>query len=145
MVTRIFAEQMAYYQARAPEYDEWWERKGRYDRKVRQKNLARRSSLVDTYCTDGRLECFDADGCVLTQWAPPGGAFTPMALSVDTDYRLCIDDAQNSKTWIIDARSTHVLDTVDGARGHGMAVTATGDDIYLTGTPAGVRRDTRLK
>lgn len=68
-----------------------------------------------------------------------------MALSVDADYRLFIDDAQNSTTWIIDARSTHVLDTVDGARGHGMAVTATGDDIYRTGTPSGVRRYTRLK
>ena len=29
---RLLAEQQAYYRARAPEYDEWWQRRGRYDR-----------------------------------------------------------------------------------------------------------------
>jgi SAM-dependent methyltransferase len=29
---RLLAEQRAYYRARAPEYDEWWQRRGRYDR-----------------------------------------------------------------------------------------------------------------
>jgi SAM-dependent methyltransferase len=29
---RLLAEQTAYYRARAPEYDEWWQRRGRYDR-----------------------------------------------------------------------------------------------------------------
>lgn len=28
----LLAEQRAFYQARAPEYDEWWQRRGRYDR-----------------------------------------------------------------------------------------------------------------
>ena len=28
----LLAEQRAYYRARAPEYDDWWERRGRYDR-----------------------------------------------------------------------------------------------------------------
>ena len=28
----LLAEQLAYYRARAPEYDEWWLRQGRYDR-----------------------------------------------------------------------------------------------------------------
>jgi demethylmenaquinone methyltransferase/2-methoxy-6-polyprenyl-1,4-benzoquinol methylase len=27
----LLAEQRAYYRARAPEYDEWWQRRGRYD------------------------------------------------------------------------------------------------------------------
>jgi SAM-dependent methyltransferase len=27
----LLAEQRAYYQARAPEYDEWWQRRGRFD------------------------------------------------------------------------------------------------------------------
>jgi demethylmenaquinone methyltransferase/2-methoxy-6-polyprenyl-1,4-benzoquinol methylase len=27
----LFAEQRAYYRARAPEYDEWWQRRGRFD------------------------------------------------------------------------------------------------------------------
>jgi len=27
----LLSEQQAYYSARAPEYDEWWERRGRYD------------------------------------------------------------------------------------------------------------------
>jgi len=28
----LLTEQLAYYRARAPEYDEWWERRGRFDR-----------------------------------------------------------------------------------------------------------------
>jgi demethylmenaquinone methyltransferase/2-methoxy-6-polyprenyl-1,4-benzoquinol methylase len=28
----LLAEQRAFYQVRAPEYDEWWQRRGRYDR-----------------------------------------------------------------------------------------------------------------
>lgn len=28
----LLAEQRSYYRARAPEYDEWWQRRGRYDR-----------------------------------------------------------------------------------------------------------------
>ena len=28
----LLSEQRAYYRARAPEYDEWWQRRGRYDR-----------------------------------------------------------------------------------------------------------------
>ena len=27
----LFADQRAYYQARASEYDEWWQRRGRFD------------------------------------------------------------------------------------------------------------------
>jgi demethylmenaquinone methyltransferase/2-methoxy-6-polyprenyl-1,4-benzoquinol methylase len=32
MPTPLLAEQVAYYRARAHEYDEWWQRRGRYDR-----------------------------------------------------------------------------------------------------------------
>ena len=28
----LLAEQRSYYRARAPEYDEWWQRRGRFDR-----------------------------------------------------------------------------------------------------------------
>jgi hypothetical protein len=28
----LLAEQRSFYRARAPEYDEWWQRRGRYDR-----------------------------------------------------------------------------------------------------------------
>ncbi len=30
--TELLSEQAAYYRARAPEYDAWWQRTGRYDR-----------------------------------------------------------------------------------------------------------------
>ena len=32
----LLAEQRSYYRARAPEYDEWWQRQGRYDRGVEE-------------------------------------------------------------------------------------------------------------
>jgi demethylmenaquinone methyltransferase/2-methoxy-6-polyprenyl-1,4-benzoquinol methylase len=28
----LLEEQRAFYRARAPEYDQWWQRRGRYDR-----------------------------------------------------------------------------------------------------------------
>ncbi|MFT7647833.1 MAG: SAM-dependent methyltransferase [Candidatus Poriferisodalaceae bacterium] len=31
-VDEVLAEQLDYYRVRAPEYDDWWERRGRYDR-----------------------------------------------------------------------------------------------------------------
>jgi streptogramin lyase len=102
--------------------------------------VADRCGLGETKCTDGRIQIFDVDGKFLTQWTPPGGAFAPMALVVDAADRLYIDDPQNSKIWILDAKSGTILETVEGASGHGMAVPSSGDDIYLTGSGAGVRR-----
>jgi DNA-binding beta-propeller fold protein YncE len=105
--------------------------------------VADRCGLGETKCTDGRVQVFDADGKFLTQWVPPGGAFAPFAVAVDTADRLYIDDTQNSKVWILEAKSLKVLETVEGAAGHGMSVSRNGDDIYITGTTAGVRRYSR--
>jgi DNA-binding beta-propeller fold protein YncE len=81
----------------------------------------------------------------LTQWTPPGGAFAPFAVAVDVGDRLYIDDTHNSKVWILEAKSGKVLDTLDGVAGHGMAVSSSGDDIYITGSSAGVRRYSRAR
>ncbi len=105
--------------------------------------VADRCGLGETKCTDGRVQIFDTDGKFVTQWIPPGGAFTPFAVAVDTADRLYIDDTQASKIWILDAKSLKVLETVEGASGHGMGVSRSGDDIYITGTSAGVRRWSR--
>jgi hypothetical protein len=32
----LLAEQRSYYRARAPEYDEWWQRRGRFDRSEKE-------------------------------------------------------------------------------------------------------------
>jgi len=106
--------------------------------------VADRCGLGETKCTDGRIQIFDTDGNYLTQWTPPSGPFAPFAVAVDSADRLYIDDSQNLKVWILDAKSGKVLDSIDGAGGHGMAVSPTGDDIYITGSDAGVRRYTRL-
>lgn len=57
----LLAEQRAFYRARAPEYDEWWQRRGRYDRgddEVREwrQQVAR---------VEEALASFDATGDVL--------------------------------------------------------------------------------
>lgn len=105
--------------------------------------VADRCGLAETRCTDGRVQMFDGDGNFVAQWMPPGGVFAPQAVAVDAADRLYIDDTLNAKVWILDAKSAQVLETVDGAGGHGMAVSATGDDIYVTGSASGVRRYSR--
>lgn len=57
----MLAEQRAFYRARAPEYDEWWQRRGPYDRGV---ELA---AQWDTQITEieRALDAFGARGDVL--------------------------------------------------------------------------------
>jgi demethylmenaquinone methyltransferase/2-methoxy-6-polyprenyl-1,4-benzoquinol methylase len=57
----LLAEQRSYYQARAPEYDEWWQRRGRYDRGKKQ--LLEWQSQVAV--VDDALASFGATGSVL--------------------------------------------------------------------------------
>jgi hypothetical protein len=105
--------------------------------------VADRCGLGATGCNDGRVQIFDDDGGFLDQWTPPGGGpFTPMAVDIDNDDRLYIGDSQNRKIWIVEARTGNVLGTVENAQVHGMSVSSTGDDIYVS-SGNGARRYTR--
>lgn len=57
----LLADQRAFYRARAPEYDEWWERRGRYDRG--EEMAAEWDRQVGEI--DRALEAFGATGDVL--------------------------------------------------------------------------------
>jgi SAM-dependent methyltransferase len=57
----LLAEQRSYYRARAPEYDEWWQRRGRYDRGEEQLLEWQRQVAV----VDDALTSFGAKGSVL--------------------------------------------------------------------------------
>lgn len=57
----LLSEQRSYYQARAPEYDEWWQRRGRYDRGKEQLLEWERQVAV----VDDALASFGATGSVL--------------------------------------------------------------------------------
>jgi demethylmenaquinone methyltransferase/2-methoxy-6-polyprenyl-1,4-benzoquinol methylase len=57
----LLAEQRSYYRARAPEYDEWWQRRGRYDRGDEQLLEWQRQVAV----VDDALTSFGAKGSVL--------------------------------------------------------------------------------
>lgn len=57
----LLEEQRAFYRARAPEYDEWWQGRGRYDRGEEQaQEWARQVATVDA-----ALAAFDPRGDVL--------------------------------------------------------------------------------
>jgi ubiquinone/menaquinone biosynthesis C-methylase UbiE len=57
----LLAEQRAYYRARAPEYDEWWQRSGRYDRGEDERvEWDRQVAVLDQALAD-----FGATGSVL--------------------------------------------------------------------------------
>ena len=66
-------------------------------------------------------------------------------MAVDASNRFYIDDTQNTKVWILDAKTLRVLDTVDGVSGHGMTISRSGNDIYVTGGSTGVKRYSRAK
>jgi demethylmenaquinone methyltransferase/2-methoxy-6-polyprenyl-1,4-benzoquinol methylase len=55
----LLAEQRAFYRARAPEYDEWWQRRGRYNR----------AGEADRIEWQGEVDVVDA---ALTAFAPRG-------------------------------------------------------------------------
>ncbi len=57
----LLEEQRAFYRARAPEYDDWWQRRGRYDRGEAETSEWQRQVAV----VAGALESFDARGDVL--------------------------------------------------------------------------------
>ena len=57
----LLAEQRSYYQARAPEYDEWWQRRGRFDRGKEELFEWQRQVAV----ADDALTRFGATGSVL--------------------------------------------------------------------------------
>jgi ubiquinone/menaquinone biosynthesis C-methylase UbiE len=57
----LLEEQRSFYRARAPEYDEWWQRRGRYQQG--QEAIAEWDSQVATI--DSALAAFDATGNVL--------------------------------------------------------------------------------
>ncbi|HEY7257522.1 MAG TPA: class I SAM-dependent methyltransferase, partial [Gaiellales bacterium] len=54
----LLAEQRAYYRARAPEYDEWWQRRGRFDRGPESteewdRDVAQVAGALETFCATG--------------------------------------------------------------------------------------------
>lgn len=57
----LLAEQRSFYRARAPEYDDWWQRQGRYDRGEEQLFEWQRQVAV----VDDALTSFGAEGSVL--------------------------------------------------------------------------------
>ena len=57
----LLAEQRSYYRARAPEYDEWWQRRGRFERGEEQLLEWQRQVAV----VDDALTSFGAKGSVL--------------------------------------------------------------------------------
>jgi len=57
----LLAEQRSYYRARAPEYDEWWQRLGRFDRGEEEQLEWRHQVAV----VDEALASFGATGSVL--------------------------------------------------------------------------------
>lgn len=71
----LLAEQQRYYCARAPEYDEWWLRRGRYDlgeegNRVWWAEVAEAQALLDEVPLEGRvLELAGGTGCWTEQLA----------------------------------------------------------------------------
>ena len=65
----VLSEQLAYYRGRAPEYDEWWQRRGRYDRGEEETREWHRQVAS----VDAALRSFDVKGMCSNSQAEPGG------------------------------------------------------------------------
>jgi SAM-dependent methyltransferase len=82
----LLAEQRSYYRARAPEYDEWWERRGRYDRgEDRHLEWQRQVAVLDDALTS-----FEPNGSVLELAGGTGWWTERLARSAD---RLTVVDS----------------------------------------------------
>ncbi len=82
----LLEEQRAFYRARAPEYDEWWQRRGRYDKGPDQQDEWHRQVGI----VDAALASFDARGDVLELAGGTGWWTTRLAKTAD---RLTVVDA----------------------------------------------------
>ena len=76
----LLAEQRAYYRARAPEYDEWWQRRGRYDRG--DDDVAEWDRQIAV--VDAALASFGATGRVLELAGGTGWWTQRLARTADT-------------------------------------------------------------
>ena len=83
---QLLAEQRAFYRARAPEYDEWWQRRGRYGRG----DADRIEWEEEIAILDGNLAAFGANGDVLELAGGTGWWTRRLAASAD---RLTVLDA----------------------------------------------------
>ena len=83
---RLLADQAAYYRARAPEYDEWWQRSGRYDRG----DDDRRDWQAQVEEVEAALGAFGATGDVLEIAGGTGWWTERLARTAD---RLTVVDA----------------------------------------------------
>jgi demethylmenaquinone methyltransferase/2-methoxy-6-polyprenyl-1,4-benzoquinol methylase len=82
----ILAEQRLFYDRRAPEYDEWWQRRGRYDHGPEERaSWDRQVAIVEQALAD-----FDASGAVL-ELAGGTGWWTSQLLQ--TAERLTVVDS----------------------------------------------------
>jgi SAM-dependent methyltransferase len=82
----LLAEQRSYYRARAPEYDEWWQRRGRFDRGEKELLEWQRDVAV----VDEALASFGATGAVLELAGGTGWWTERLALTAD---RLTVVDS----------------------------------------------------
>jgi SAM-dependent methyltransferase len=82
----VIEEQRAFYRARAPEYDEWWQRRGRYDRGEDETREWQRQVAI----VDAALASFDATGDVLELAGGTGWWTQRLARTAD---RLTVVDA----------------------------------------------------
>jgi len=76
----LLAEQRSYYRARAPEYDEWWQRRGRFDRGEEEQLEWRRQVAV----VDDALSRFGPTGAVLELAGGTGWWTERLARSADS-------------------------------------------------------------
>ncbi len=86
----LLAEQQAYYRARAPEYDEWWQRRGRYDRGPElaeewDRQVAQVEAALETFGATGDvLEMAGGTGWWTARLARTAGRLTVIDSSPET-------------------------------------------------------------
>jgi ubiquinone/menaquinone biosynthesis C-methylase UbiE len=86
----LLAEQRAYYRARAPEYDEWWQRRGRFDRGSElteewDRQVAQVAAALDAFGATGDvLEMAGGTGWWTERLARTAGHLTVLDASPET-------------------------------------------------------------
>lgn len=97
-----------------------------------------RCGLAATGCTDNRIQIFDTEGRFLEQWTHLGAG----TLYITADDTLYVSG--NGRVSVADARTGRVLDTIEKAGGHGLAVDSAGN-LYTAGLADRFSRYTRRR
>lgn len=115
---RLLREQLDYYNARAPEYDDWWYRRGRYDRGIDANacwiaEVAQLEQAVAAFAPLGHVAELAAGTGLWTRWLAP---VSKQVVAVDASQEMLVINRARVGTARVDHVRADIFDWVPPRR-----------------------------